>query len=177
MQGFLKRTPQLSWRSAQPTSIGRAVGCNSVQVGRFYDVLEETYQGQQHIHPSHIWNVDETGLVTVHRPSKVLAPKGQKQVGKVTSGEKGRTITAVCAFNAVGTYVAPMLVFPRVYFNDRLLHGAPPQTVGVTSRSGWIDQELFKNWVERFIRMVKQSTDDQHILLLSACQSEVFRSD
>jgi len=54
------------------------------------------------LEPSHVWNVDETGLITaVHRPSKILASKGQKQVGKITSAERGKLITAVCAFNAV----------------------------------------------------------------------------
>ena len=120
----------------------------------------------QNIQPSHIWNVDESGLVTVHKPSKILAHKGQKQVGKITSGEKGRTITAVCAMNAVGTYAAPMLVFPRIHFNDRVLHGAPSQTIGGASRSGWIDQELFRKWLEHFIPAVKPSSDNPHILLL-----------
>ena len=116
--------------------------------------------------PSHVWNVDETGLVTVHRPNKILASIGQKQVDKITSAERGKLITAVCAFNAAGTYVAPMLIFPRVYFYDRLLHGAPPQTVGVTSKSGWIDRGLFAKWLKHFIHMVKPSVEDPHVLLL-----------
>jgi len=172
VQGFLKRSPQSGLRTAEPTSIGRAVGCNSVQVGRYYDLLEETYHTHQNIQPSHIWNVDESGLVTVHKPSKILAYKGQKQVGKITSGEKGRTITAVCAMNAVGMYVVPMLVFPRIYFNNRLLHGGPPQTIGGASRSEWIDQELFRKWLEHFIRVVKPSSDDSLILLLDGHVSD-----
>lgn len=144
VQGFLGRNQQICLRSAEPTSIGRATGCNSVQVSRFYDLVKETYQVLHNIQPSHVWKVDETGLVIVHRPSKILAPKNQKQVKKITSSEKGRTITAVCAFNAVGTYVAPMLVFPRIYMNNRLLYGAQPRTVGVASRSKRIDQELFR---------------------------------
>ena len=74
----------------------------------------------------------------VHRPSKILASKGQKQVGKITSAERGKLITAVCAFNAAGTYVAQMLIFPRVFFNDRLLHGAP-------SQGCWCD---IKKWMD-----------------------------
>jgi len=166
LHGFLRRNSELSLRTPEPTSIARAAGCNSVQVNRFYDILEDTYKSLKSLEPSHVWNVDETGLVTVHRPSKILASKGQKQVGKITSAERGKLITAVCAFNAAGTYVAPMLIFPRVYFNDRLLHGAPPQTVGVTSKSGWIDQGLFAKWLEHFIHMVKPSVEDPHVLLL-----------
>ena len=166
LHGFLRRNSELSLRTPEPTSIARAAGCNSVQVNRFYVILEDTYKSLKSLEPSHVWNVDETGLVTVHRPNKILASIGQKQVDKITSAERGKLITAVCAFNAAGTYVAPMLIFPRVYFNDRLLHGAPPQTVGVTSKSGWIDQGLFAKGLEHFIHMVKPSVEDPHVLLL-----------
>jgi len=47
--------------------------------------------------------MDESGLTVVHKPRKVLAKKGMKQVGKVTSGEKGETTTIVCAVNAAGS--------------------------------------------------------------------------
>ena len=52
---------------------------------------------------SRIFNMDESGLTVVHKPRKVLAKKGMKQVGKVTSGEKGETTTIVCAVNAAGS--------------------------------------------------------------------------
>ena len=163
--GFLRRNPQLSLRTPEPTSIGRAVGFNPVQVARFYDVLQETYE-KHHLNPSRIWNVDESGLTTVHRPGKIIARKGQRQVGKITSGEKGRTITAVCAFNPVGVYVPPMLVFPRARMAERLLSGAPPGTIGATSKSGWIDSSLFMQWFEHFVKFANPSVDQPHLILL-----------
>ena len=42
-----------------------------------------------------IWNVDETGVTTVQRPSKIVAKCGTKQVGALTSAERGRLVT-VC---------------------------------------------------------------------------------
>ena len=40
-------------------------------------------------HPNNIYNVDETGITTVQgKPSRVLALKGRKQVGSVTSAER-----------------------------------------------------------------------------------------
>ena len=163
--GFFRRHPEFSLRTPEPTSIGRAVGFNRVQVGRFYDILQETYLSK-HILPSHIWNVDETGLVTVHRPGKIVARKGQRQVGKITSVEKGRTITAVCAMNASGCYIPPMMIFPRINMNSRLLYGTPPQTLGATSKSGWIDTALFNKWFDHFLQFAKPSVDDPRLLLL-----------
>lgn len=163
--GFLRRHPELSLRSPEPTSIARAAGFNPTQVGRFYDLVEQAFKDKSY-DAGHIWNVDETGLVTVHKPSKVIAKKGQRQVGKITSGERSKTITAVCAFNAAGTYIPPMLVFPRVYMNNRLLTGAPPQTFGVASPSGWIDKVLFKKWFDHFVAIVKPSVDNPHLMFL-----------
>ncbi|CAG9832544.1 unnamed protein product [Diabrotica balteata] len=42
-------------------------------------------------HPNRIYNVDEIGITTVHKPSRVLAPKGRKQIGSI-SGERGQTL-------------------------------------------------------------------------------------
>ena len=86
-----------------PTSLLRVVGFNKASVMKFFDLLKSelekhSYSGDR------IWNVDETGITTVQVPGKVLAQKGQKQVGRVTSAERGECMTAVCAVNAAGTY-------------------------------------------------------------------------
>ena len=39
---------------------------------------------------------------------KIIASKGESEVDKMTSGEKGKTATAVCAMNASGTYLPSM---------------------------------------------------------------------
>ena len=46
--------------------------------------------------------MDETRLTTVHKPPKVIAGKKAKQVGQVTSAERGVLTTVVCAINAAG---------------------------------------------------------------------------
>ena len=43
--------------------------------------------------PEQIWNVDETGISTVQKPRNVVAVKGLKQIGSVTSGERGSLVT------------------------------------------------------------------------------------
>ena len=65
--------------------------------------------------PECIFNVDECGLSSAPtRVSKILAKKGAKQVGIVSSAEKGETTTIVCCFNATGSiYVPPAMIFKR----------------------------------------------------------------
>ena len=49
---------------------------------------------RHNLRPNNIYNVDETGVTTVQgKPSKVIALKGHKQVGNVTSAERGQLVT------------------------------------------------------------------------------------
>ncbi|KAJ8949417.1 hypothetical protein NQ318_007517 [Aromia moschata] len=60
-----------------------------------------------------IWNTDETGVSTVSKPSKIVAAKGKRNVGSVTSGERGTNVTLLTAVSASGNTVPPMFIFPR----------------------------------------------------------------
>jgi len=167
-QQFLRRNPELSLRTPEPTSLARAVGFNRVQIARFFEILKTEFT-KNHFDASRIWNVDETGITNVQSVSKsgkVISVKGEKQVGKITSAEKGKTFTVLCAVNAAGSFLPPMIIFPRVNMTQRLLVGAPPCTLGVASKSGWIDQDLFLRWMTHFIAYAKPSRDLPHLLLL-----------
>jgi len=39
--------------------------------------------------PSRIWNLDETDVITVQKLKKIIAQKGSKQEGSITSGKRG----------------------------------------------------------------------------------------
>ena len=91
---FRRRYPELSLRQPEATSLSRITGFNRVQVGKFYDLLEAELSAKRYI-----FNIDESGMTTVHNPGKVIARKGSKQVGRLMSGERGTTTTVVCAMN------------------------------------------------------------------------------
>lgn len=162
---FMARHPQLSLRQPEATSAARATGFSREKVTIFYDTLTEI-QKKYNFSPINIYNMDETGLSTVQRPQKIIAMKGRRQVGAITSGERGVNTTCICCMSAAGRYIPPMLIFKRVRFRDELKTGAPPGTKFSCSESGWITKELFVEWLQHFIENVHPSLDSPVLLIL-----------
>ena len=98
-------------------------------------------------------------------------PKGVRQVGKIISAERGTTVTVICAMNASGSYIPPMLIFPRKRLIDQLMKGAPPGSIGGTSASGWTDSTLFLKWMEHFVQHTSASDSNPKILIVDGHHS------
>jgi hypothetical protein len=170
LKGFMHRHPDLSIRIPEATSVSRAVGFNRPQVENFFKVFKEALD-TTHADGLKIWNMDETGISNVHKPVNIVATKGAKIVGKVTSGERGQTVTVMCAMNAAGTFTPPAFIFPRKRMIQSLMNGAPCGALGLCSASGWTDGEIFMKWLEHFSNFVKSSKESPHILLLDGHHS------
>lgn len=110
---FRKRHPNVTMRKPEATSMARAQGFNKPNVNYFFNILKTVQDN--HFHPPHrIYNVDETGLLTVQtRNSKVFSLKGRRQVGAITSAEKGLLSTFAVCMSAGGTFIPPFVIFPR----------------------------------------------------------------
>ncbi|XP_059061706.1 tigger transposable element-derived protein 6-like [Achroia grisella] len=150
LKGFLKRHSDLSIRKPEATSAARAMGFNKVAVGKSYSLLGEIYD-KYNLTPDRIFNCDETGISCVSKTkSKIIAEKGRKQVGSLSSAERGQTVTVEVCFNAAGTYMPPTLIFPRQRMKQELLDRAPPGTTAECNAKGWITTEIFLSWFQRF---------------------------
>ena len=167
---FLQRNPELSLRRPEPTSLSRLSGFNRVQVNRFYGLLKDQLATKKFL-PQQIYNVDESGITTVHNPGKILARKGAKQVGRVVSGEKGTTTTIVCAMNASGDFILPMFIFKRKRWTDLLMRNCPTGSIGHPSPNGWIDQDLFLTYLQHFVAFTKPCETNPVLLVIDGHHS------
>uniref|UniRef100_A0A2A4J4D1 Ig-like domain-containing protein n=1 Tax=Heliothis virescens TaxID=7102 RepID=A0A2A4J4D1_HELVI len=171
LKGFIKRN-HLSIRKAQGMSLNRATAFNKNEVGMFFKLLTELMDKYKFL-PRNIWNVDETGISAVQDPGKIVAEKGQKRVGSITSGERGKTVTAVCAVNATGVYVPPMLIYPRQRHSSALETDGPRGAVYRCSKNGWINEDLFVDWLKHFAEFTKPSENEPILLVLDNHASHI----
>jgi hypothetical protein len=129
---------------------------NWEEVGAFFNNLESVMVKFNFI-GTRIFNVDETGISTVSDSEIILAEKGQKKIGTVSSGERGQLVTVICSMSASGNFVPPFFIFPRRRMSPLLMKDGPSDAAYHISKNGWSNQELFVVWLKHFTKFVKPS--------------------
>ena len=94
MHAFL----QWTLRTAAPVSYARLMASGPDILCNYYDLLERTLRTENGLvdKPSHIFNLDETGMPLDPSPPLVVAKRGQKNPSAVGSGDKTQITVLAC---------------------------------------------------------------------------------
>ena len=128
---------------------------------------QHKFEGRQ------IYNLDETGVTTVQNPQKIVTARGAKNVGSVTSGERGELVTAIYAVCANGTVIPPMLIFPRKNYREHFIQGGPQGCVGKANPSGWTSAAIFVEYLDHFGKHSQCSKENMVLLILDNHESHI----
>ncbi len=172
LRDFLRRSGNLSLRTPEATSFSRSTAWNKQTKDEFFTNLRDA-RSRLDYPPQNIYNVDETALTTVQRPVKVIAGKGSKQVGRMTSAERGQLVTACCCISAIGNSIPPFFIFPRVHFKSNMITGGPCGCAGTAHPSGWMTSESFLRWMNHFVKFSQCSPTNPALLLLDNHESHI----
>lgn len=172
LQNFLKKNDSLSIRTPEATSLQRAINFNKNTVGQFFDLLAQVMDRYK-FKTSDIWNVDETGVTTVQKLSKVVAEKGMKQVGGITSSERGVLVTLCVAVSASGNSVPPHFIFPRKRYHSHFVRDGPTGCIGSGNQSGWMTASEFIEFIKHFALHVRPTKENPVLLLLDNHESHL----
>ncbi|XP_053387223.1 uncharacterized protein LOC128551009 [Mercenaria mercenaria] len=114
--------------------------------------------------PNRIFNVDEKGLNTDHKPPQVVAGKFNKTQA-VTSG-KSKTTTVIGCVNGIIQQAPPFFIFPGAHMIDGLMEGFTPGSKGTVSPTGWSNTEIFCRYMKDHLLKYLPSRDNDHVLVL-----------
>ena len=146
-----KRHKDISMRKPEGTASIRHQLMNQNYVAKYFRALKEVFDEYKlERFPKRIWNMDETGMVLEHKPSKILARRGSKHLHSRTSGNR-ELITVIATVNPAGEALPPHMVVKGK--TKRVLEGfdtqsAPAGTNMSASNSGWTKQGIASLWFQ-----------------------------
>ena len=140
-------------------SITRIVAFNKVVVDKFFDMYTMAMEKYKFT-PDRIYNLDESSLATVMKPSKVVCARGVPVASQV-SRERGETMTFVGIINAVGQSLPPVFIIPRKKWNPAFMRNTTFGCKGILQPTGWMNGEVFVETLQHVKERTGCSVDNK----------------
>ncbi|KAF2902796.1 hypothetical protein ILUMI_03390 [Ignelater luminosus] len=97
----------------------------------------------------------------------------KKNVGLVTSAERGTLVTLCFAVNAVGQSLPPFFIFPRVKYRQDFVSDGPEGSDGDAFSTGWMTAKSVLKFMEHFKKYSHASKENPVLLILDNHESHV----
>ena len=170
----MKRHKELSLRTPEQTSINRVKSFTQENFDLFMNNLGEVLGTDNKYAPERIWNMDESGYSCVpNKIGKVIAVRGMKKVGQLSSAERGQLMSMALAVNAGGYSMPPMFIFPGKNMQAVNMDNKPPGSIGVANDSGYMKQADFVIFMNHFIQKSHSSLENPNLLILDGHTSHL----
>ena len=161
---FRRRHPQLTLRKMDNLERSRAECLTPEIVNDYFDLLDKILTNNNLKHrPRQIYNCDETFLPLDQTKEKAVTSKQAKSVYSQSLGTTEH-ITLLCTGSASGAALPPMIVYPQGFPGGQYRFGGPDDSVYAKSESGWIDSELFYQWMKKIF--LKFAVPERPLLLI-----------
>lgn len=149
-KAFLKRHPELTTRTSEAITKASSV-ISEHDVKGWFDRIE-AYLKQENLYhilicPDRILNGDETNFQLCPKNSKVLAPKGARNVYEVDVAPAKSSITVMFSFSASGDVTPPMIIYPYKRMPSDIIKSVPEDWGIGRSDNGWMKAELFYEYI------------------------------
>jgi len=163
---FCDRHPGLVSRTSENLSRARQEPDEAI-VETLYETLTNI-MGKFNLTADRVFNCDETGFNPRPKVGKVLARKGSTNVWSRTIAINFH-LTFVACVSASGHVVPPLLILPGQRLPISETHGALsalPLACVTGSTSGFINADIFSEWLEFFASAVPDDVERPILLLL-----------
>lgn len=162
-QSFLRRNPELSERTPENISKGRAVVTEEgirKWFGELLKHLEEKNASDILTMPDRIFNGDETSFYICPKSGKVIAPRGYKNVYKIVKGKEKEAVTVLAFISASGQTLPPCVVFPYVRPPKDVINSMPAGWLLGKSETGWMKSDIFFDYI---VKGLNKWVEDQGV--------------
>ena len=166
LYNFLSRWPELKVKKPRSLEIARARSATRPAIDSYFTELGKIIDKYNlRDKPNYIFNIDEKGLSTEHKPPKIVT--GSLYKAQAITGGKSKTTTLIGGGNGVGQQIPPFFVFPGKRMQEGLLEGASAGVSGTMSESGWSNTEIFSQYMqEHLIKYLPARSENSYALVL-----------
>lgn len=156
-RGFEKRwANRLAKRKPELLTKARANDLSFEVVNCFFDMYSNLLsQNNLENAPDRIFNLDEVGLGTDFRASKVFVHKKDRNA-YLKSPDAGKAMyTVLFCVSATGNFLPPLTVYKSLNMYESWTKGGPHGALYAYTESGWMHDTVFESWMSSFVEHVK----------------------